>query len=223
MLALTLAATGPHSLRAALALEQAGDDQAALSAMDAVVRDLPGWELPRIEAARLRLKLGRELDRASFDLDIARTIAPENPRTHYFTALAFEEAKADEAAIRSYRLALALRPTLDDARLRLAGALFANGALEAAEREYALLANRRPEWTHARLQWAATLESLGRMAEAEAVLVALRQADAASVVVIRRLAELYERAGRAKEAGVLRALLEPKPVRKLRPLPKSRR
>ncbi|MBX5480441.1 MAG: tetratricopeptide repeat protein [Myxococcaceae bacterium] len=223
LLSLSLAASAAGGMQDALALEKAGHDDEALAALDAIIREAPAWELPRMEAGRLRLKLGRELERATLDLDIARAIAPENPRAHYLFGLAREEATADFEAMAAYRAALALRPGYDEARLRLAGVLFACGRLAEAEAEYRDLARRRPDWTQARLQWAVTLEQIGRVDEAEKALMDLRAAEPGSKLFLRKLAELYERMGRTEDAAKIRRELEPTPARKLRPLKKSRR
>lgn len=208
----------------ALRLEQQGQEGPALQLLDAVVREQPAWEIPRLEAARIRLKQGTELDRAQLDLDVARTIAPENPRAHYLWGLLREEAHADDDALFAYREALALRPGYDDARLRLAGIYFAHGDWKDAEAQYRELSRRRPEWSQARLQLALTLDREGRVDDAIADLEALRAQDPESKVTLRRLAELYERTGRAEQARKLREELSPKrPERRLRPLRKSRR
>src|SRR5690606_25063218 len=129
---------------------------------DALVRRSPAWVAPRLEAGRLRLKLGGDLDRAEYDLDVARAIAPENPRAQYLYGLAREERGDDDGALAAYEAAIQLRPAYDEARLRLAGILFARGAWAEAEPHYRIVATSRPDWTHVRLQWVSTLENQGR-------------------------------------------------------------
>src|SRR5690606_13952713 len=79
------------ALTQALAREEAGDAAGAMAGVEAVMNSWPTWELPRIEAARLLLKLGGELDRAEAHLDVAAALAPENPRAHYLRGLLWEE------------------------------------------------------------------------------------------------------------------------------------
>ncbi len=214
----------PATLQDALSLEKAGDDERALSSIDALVRAEPGGVLARLEAGRLRLKLARELDQAELDLDVARALAPENPRGQYLWGLLQEERGRPEEAIAAYRNAVTFRPSFEDARFRLAGLHFARGEWALAEAQYRALAALRPDWTQVRLQLAATLEQQGRMGDAEAELVRIWREQPGSKLVGRRLAELYERTNRPEEARKLRAELEGDGgQKKMRPLRKSRR
>ena len=76
-LLLTGSVPGP-ALAAALAFEQRGDDAQALAAVERLVRQDPLSPLPRLEAARLRLKGNVDLDLAQVQLEAARATAPEN-------------------------------------------------------------------------------------------------------------------------------------------------
>lgn len=208
----------------ALALEQAGRDAEALAALDALVRHSPRWALPRIESARLRLKLARELDRAAADLQVARSLAPENPRAHFLLGLAAEERGDDGGAVQAYDAALLLRPSYEEARLRLAGIHFARGEWALAEPHYRELAEADPDATHARLQWIATLENQGFDDAAEAELIRMRANAPQSIPVARRLAALYERTGRSALARRITVDMDtPERRKKMRPLLKSRR
>ncbi len=214
----------PATLQDALSLERAGNDDRALSALDALVRAEPAMVLARLEAGRIRLKLGRELDQAELDLDAARTLAPENPRAQYLWGLLQEERGNAEEALRAYGNAVTFRPSFEDARFRLAGMHFARGEWAAAEEHYRALAELRPDWTQVRLQLVSTLEQQGKMAEAERELVRIRREQPGSKLAVRRLADLYERTNRPEEARRLRAELEEDAgQRKMRPLRKSRR
>lgn len=221
---LLLAASGATAANVsdALALEKKGDDAAALALLDGLIRAQPIWELPRLEAGRLRLKLGQEIERAQLDLDIARSLAPENARAHYLYGVTREEQRADADALRAYRVALSLRPNFDDAQFRIAGIHFARGEWAEAEAAYAILSKRRPDWMQVHLQRVTALERLERWEDAEQVLVQLRSRDPGAKVVTRRLAELYERTARPELARKLREELDPQ-KKKMRPLKKSRR
>jgi predicted Zn-dependent protease len=93
-----------------------------------------------------------------------------------------------------------------------------------AEYHYRLLAKVRPEWVQVRLLLAQVLERQDRTADAERELLSVRQIQPENPLIIRRLAELYERTGREKEARKLRQALEaPAPKRRMRTLKRSRR
>src|SRR5215813_1493312 len=80
--------------------------------------------LARMEAGRLRLQLGEDLDRAEAHLETARFLVPENPRAHYLWGLLMEERGRRAEAIRSFEMAILYRPDYADARFRLAGDYF---------------------------------------------------------------------------------------------------
>ena len=229
MLTALLLAAGPagnaSDLESVLALEREGRDVEALAAADALVRQAPGWELPRLESARLRMKLGRELERAAFDADVARSLAPENPRAHFLFGLVSEERGQDDEAVSAYEMALLLKPSYDEPRFRLAGIYFARGDWPLAEEHYRALAAEQAGASSARLQWIATLERQGRDDVAEQELIRIRRADPASIAVARRLAALYERTGRPSLARKILAGLETAGAneKKMRTLKKSRR
>src|SRR5690349_13413126 len=83
-------AGGSERLQQALALEQSGDDRAAVSALTALASEQPRWELPRLELARIQLKLG-QVDQAQAHLEAVRTLAPDNPRANFYWAAVMEE------------------------------------------------------------------------------------------------------------------------------------
>jgi len=212
------------ALTQALAREEAGDTAAALAEVQSIIDSSPAWELPRLEAARLMLKLGGELDRAEAELDVACALAPTNPRCHYLRGLLYEERGEPRLAAQAYEMALFYRPSYEEARFRAAGLWMGQGDWLKAEYHYRLLSKARPEWVQVRLLLAQVLEQQGRQEDAERELLAARQFQPDSPLVVRRLAELYERTGRAKLAQKLRKTLEaPEPKRHLRTLKPSRR
>lgn len=228
LLAGTLAAAmdvpAPADLTTALAREASGDDAGALEGVQAVIRVWPAEALPRVEAARLLLKLGGHLDQAEAHLDVAAAVAPENPRVHYLRGLLWEERGQPLRAARAYEVALFYRSSYEDARFRLAGLWASQGDWLKAELHYRLLSRFRPEWIQVRLQLVRVLEEQGRPGDAEKELLHLKSEQPANALVIRRLAELYERTGRPQLAARLRAGLEPPaPPKKMRPLRPSRR
>ena len=210
---------GADPIAEALAAEQAGDGARALKSLDSLIARNPSSEIARIEAARLRLKLGQELDRAEADLEASRSLAPENPRVHYLWGLLMEERGRRPEAIRSLELAVLYRPEFPDARFRLAGAYFAASDWAGAEAQYRELARLRPDWIQARIQLAATLENEKKLAEAERELRGLLAEQPSSPLVRRKLADFYARTERPQLAAKL--LHEPK--KKMRELNRSKR
>jgi tetratricopeptide (TPR) repeat protein len=212
------------ALTQALAREEAGDTAGALAGVEAVIHNWPAWELPRIEAARLMIKLGGELERAETHLEVASSLAPENPRAHYLRGLLWEERGQPLLAAQAYELALLYRASYEEARFRVAGLWMSQGDWLKAEYHYRFLAKARPEWVQVRLLLAQVLERQERLEDAEQELLAARQYQPENPLVIRRLAELYERTGREKLAQKLRRMLEaPEPKRRMRALKPSRR
>lgn len=221
--ALMLAAA-PHQARLteALELEKQGADGQALEKLEALVISDPTWELARLEAARLRLKMGSELERASWHADIARSLAPENPRAHYLWALAQDENGNPVEATRSLEVALSLRADFPDARFRLAGLLSAQRRWPEAVSAWRTYVASMPAATGARLQLAQALEQSGDLKAAETELRALLKVEALRPVATRRLADVLDKAGHHDEASRLRRTLE-QPARALRPLKPSAR
>lgn len=223
VLAGAMDAPASSALTQALAREEAGDSAAALTGVESVMNTWPAWELPRLEAARLLLKAGGELDRAEAHLDVAAALAPENPRAHYLRGLLWEERGQPLRAAQAYELALLYRPSYEEARFRVAGLWLAQGDLLKAELHYRLLSKARPEWVQVRLLLAQVLERQERLEDAEGELVAARKLQPGNVQVTRRLVELYERMGKPQLARKLKATLESPPSRRLRTLKPSRR
>jgi tetratricopeptide (TPR) repeat protein len=212
-----------RGLTQALAREEAGDSAGALAAVEALILNAPRWELPRLEAARLLLKLGGGLDRAEAHLNAVAALAPENPRGHYLRGLLWEERGQPPRAAQAYEEALRLRPSYEEARFRVGGLWFAQGDLLKAEMHYRLLLKARPEWVQVRILMSQVLEGQGRWEDAEREVEAARQFQPDSIPVKRRLAEIYERTGRPKLAEKMRASLTPAPAKRMRPLKPSRR
>lgn len=215
------AAPDPARLQAALLLEQQ-DEAKGLAALDALVQQHPDWILARLEDARLRLRRGEGLGLAEAHLEAARSFNPENARAHFLWGTLMEEKKDPAAAVAAYEVALALRADYDEARYRLAGVLMGQGDFKAAADAYRVYAKAHPEAVGARLQFALAAEKAGAIKEAEAELKKLFDAPASRPLAGRKLAEFYERTGRAAAAHKVRAAIEP-PPRKLRELQRSGR
>ncbi|MCU0700414.1 MAG: hypothetical protein MUC96_28215 [Myxococcaceae bacterium] len=221
LVTLALAATPLDAkLTAALALEQEGEGGTALQQLEALVAGDPTSELARLETARVALKLGVNVNRATWHAEIARSLVPENPRAHYVCALALDEVGDRAGAIRALEVALALRSDYPDARFRLAGLLSAEQRWPEAVTMWRLVA--KPDAPGARLQLARALEGAGELKAAEAELKALTRVEVVRLGATRALVALLERQGRRSDAATWRKTLE-RPARELRPLKPSAR
>lgn len=210
---------GPAKLQAALALEQQGDSAAALEALDRLAVREKGWEMPHLEAARLRLKLGSGLEEAERLLTHALAVAPTNPRAHYLKGLLEAERGNTAAAIQALEQAVQLREDFPDARYRLASLCADSGDWLRAEHHFRVLSSHRPDWLPVRLGLARALEMQGRLEDAEVELRRLLREQPENTVARRRLADLYERTGRpALAERVLQGHAAPgRRMRQLRP------
>jgi tetratricopeptide (TPR) repeat protein len=138
--------------------------------------------------------------------------------------LLYEERGQPLLAAQAYETALLYRSSYEEARFRVGGLWMARGDWLKAEYHYRFLTKARPEWVQVRLLLAQVLEQQGRVEDAERELLSARQAWPENALVVRRLAELYERTGREKLSQKLRKELEePAPKRRLRTLKPSRR
>jgi len=221
--ALTVSAAPAADLPAALAREADGDLPGSLVALEQVVALRPGWELARIELARVLMRSGGSLERAALHLETANALAPENPRAHFLRGAVLEELGRRDEAARAYETSLAYRASYADPHRRLAALALGREDWRAAERHARALTELLPDDLQARFQLAEAFEGQSRTAEAERELLRLHQQQPGSATVARRLAAFYERTGRAAQAArVLDRLRAPVP-RQMRPLPASRK
>lgn len=224
LLAFAGSGEGTDLLRWALEREAAGQDPEAIEALERASLANPGWEIPRLENARLRLKTGRDLERAKFHLEAARARAPENPRGQYLWALLMDEEGNPDAARAALELATLYRSDFADAQFRLAGVLYAAGEWQAAERRYRATIAVWPQFMPARLQLARALEKQGKLGECEHALERLLEENPGAPAVIRQLADFYDRTDRRELAERVRKSQEGKaPVKRMRALGPSKR
>lgn len=214
-------ALGADSIERAQALEEQGDDVGAVFVLEQAVKADPAWAMGRVELGRLELKQGAA-DTALHQLDIARSLAPENPRAHYLFALAAQESGFHNQSRRALEVALVLRQGYADAQMRLATMLVAEGDFRAAATELEHFLQKHPDANGARLQLADALERSGDKGGAERELRALLRLPALKVIAGRRLLSLLESQGKTAEAAALRSLVE-RPQRQLRELKPSGR
>lgn len=202
-----------------LALEQAGRDDAALAAAEALCKQPSSTALPHIEAARLGLKLGQPTATIEAHLLAARALGPNNPRVRYLQAQVKEGEGQDAEARALYLEAVALRSGYTEARTRLVAMGIRSKDWALAETQLRALLAAGESSVGRRLQLARVLEEASKTQEAEALLVKLHREEPANATVTSALADFYVRHDRAKEALALR---RPPAVKKLRPLQPSR-
>jgi uncharacterized protein (TIGR02996 family) len=218
LLVLVLAAT---PLEIAQEWETRGDDGKAIAELTVAVTKDPAWSIGRVELGRLQLKQGLS-DTALENLDIARTLAPENPRAHYLFALAASDAGRHNEARRALEVALALREDYPDAQLRLANVLMGDREFVPAATLLAKYVTAHADDGGARLQYADALAKSGQPKPAEAQLRALLDKPNLRVLAGRRLAALLDAQGRRADAEAVRKKIDP-PKKQLRELQPSRR
>ncbi len=208
----------PDAVAQALAFEAAHDDARATAVlMDALTRD-PSWSLARLELGRLLLKTGGDAERVFHHLDLVRSLVPENPRAHYFFALAADELGQTEVAEGALNVALSLRADFAEAELRRAALLETRGQLGEAIQTYGAFVHRHPDDVRVRFRLVAALERASELKGAERELRALTHVKSARVLATRQLIDLYERTGRHREAQALDgAKAKPRAMRPLRP------
>lgn len=222
LLSAALLSTPPQSVRAALALEEAGDDAGAIAALQEAVKRTPLDIDVRLELARLLLKSGTSLDQAARHLELARVHRPQAAMPHWLYASLLEEQGKPWEAAKSLERVLVVQPSHAEARFRVASLYERLGDLLHAEYHYRRLSREKPEWAVARLQLAVVLENQGRREDAVKEVEALLELQPQAELVKRRLAELYDRAGRTADAEALRKTGKA-PPKKLRPLKPSKR
>jgi tetratricopeptide (TPR) repeat protein len=209
-------------LDAIVAREQAGDDAGALALAESWAAADPRSPYGHLEAARLGLKLGQNLEAVDHHLRWAYALAPDNPRSLHLWGLLEEERGDIEGARAAQRRALALRSDYLEAHVRLAALAQRAKDWAEAERELRVLIAAGDRSVGTRLQLASVQEKGGHPSDAERTLTELHRAEPKNAVVTRALADLYQRTGRTKQAQALLKSLDP-PKRSLRPLAASRR
>jgi tetratricopeptide (TPR) repeat protein len=216
-------AAGPDTLASVHALEEQGKDAEALAeAVKLSVRSPVSAVLHR-EIGRVALKTGQDLDLADLHLEIARSLAPEDPEAHYLFGLLMEEQHHPKAAVEAFRTALEIRPKDIQARFHLGSACLELGDAVSAQTQFQQVKAAKPEWTAARLQLVDALEKQGLGTEIEQELLSLHQEQPHLTAVTRRLVAFYEGRGRGDLAKRYMDQSQPPPaVRPKRVLPKSR-
>ncbi len=214
------------ALKKGIELRKAERYTEAVAALEDAVARAPTWAVARLELARALLDTGAAPSAIAPHLEAARRSDPDNPRLYYLLGLLEEERGRPEAAAAAFERALALRPSLRDARVRLGRLLLASGRAEAAARVLEPARADAPRSLALRALLAQAYEAAGRLAEAEREWVAISRLYPKNPYHLERLARFYERTGEVAKARRVRRradALSGRKRRRLRPLPKSRR
>lgn len=224
-------ARGPVNPRVALdegvQAKRAGHWADAARHFERAVQASPTWVLARLELAEALLQIGSDPDQIGQHLAQVGLIDDRNPRYHYLSALLHEQQGRPRQAAASYEQALSYRPSLLEARVRLGRLLVREeSAAEAVEHlEYAV--ERRPDDLAARSALAEAYEKSGAVANAEREYRSIAKRFPANAYHLDRLAVFYDRHRMTIKAQATRKraqrLSSAARVRKMRPLPPSRR
>ncbi len=191
--------------------EGAGDEVGALRLAEQLVRRSPTDALARVEAGRLRLRLGERLSVAELNLEIAVSLVPENPRAHYLLGLTQEADGRLGPAAESLRTAVALRPEFEDAAVRLGQVLMRANDARGAVAVLSPLVKKASGPVGIRLTLSTALEQAGDVAAAEKLLVAMYKNPSTRERARLPLERFYRRHGKADAADklVLKAARRP--------------
>ena len=196
-------------LDAVLAREKNGDDAGALALAESWAASEPRSPYGHLEAARLGLKLGKNLESVDTHLRWAYALAPDNPRALHLWGLLEEERGDIQGAREAQRKAIALRADYLEAHRRLAALAQHAGDLGEADQELRYLIGAGDGDTGLKLQLAGVQEKSGQLPLAEKTLSDLHKAQPKNAVVTRALADFYGRTGRQKQATALLKTLDP--------------
>jgi tetratricopeptide (TPR) repeat protein len=219
---MVVGAVAASPLDAILAKEKGGDDAGALQMAESWAAAEPRSPYGHLEAARLGLKLGRNLEAVDMHLRWAYALAPDNARALHLWGLLEEERGDIEGARAAQRRSLALKADYLEAHVRLAALAQRAGDWAEAEKEFRIIVAAGDRSVGTQLQLASVQEKGGRLKDAEKTLTDLHRAEPKNAVVTKALADLYNRTGRTKQATALLKSLDP-PKRSLRPLAASRK
>lgn len=214
------------AIQAGIAAREDGRWGEAAAYFREAVAAAPTWAPARLELAQALLRTGGSLDEIGQQLEHARLVDPDNPRLNYLTGLLMEERREPAQAAAAYEQALALRPSLEDAHLRLGRLLLREGKADEAVTHLEHVVRYQKGNLAARANLAEAYEQAGRLDAAAAQLETIAALYPDNPYHLQRLARFYERHGETKKAEDARRRADAasgREKRKLRPLPKSRR
>jgi len=208
-----------------LALSRRGDHLAALPCFAKALALCPYWPLPYLEIAVAHMMTDNDRERIGGYLARAIRVGKDNPRAHLLYGIHLQESNEGARAVQEFTEALSLRPSLVDARLRLAALYLEGGQQEEGIREFDAVLRQLPDNIGAHRSLSLLLERAGRLAEAEAHLLSIVRLQPGNAFHLSNLGQFYQRLGWNQKAAAAFARaerLEAKEKRKMRPLRSSR-
>ena len=220
------AANAQQEFKSGLALAKTGKHQEALQAYSAALQSDPAHGLTHLFKAESHLYTDNDVEAMRKHLSLAILLMPNNPRAHHRFADFSADNGDSEAALRHWRCALDRKPGLDDARLRLAQQLYSEQKLDKAKEHLQPLLQAQPDVRT--LVLASQIHAAeGEMFKAAKDMERAAEVAGESAALLRRAADLYERAESPLSARRARGRADridpPKERRKMRPLRKRKR
>jgi len=208
-------------------LARQGDLPEALARLERARQLSPNWALPYLEIAVLHMSTDNDREAIGKTLDTAARLGGDNPRAHYLYGVYLQEESRRGEAIVELTKALQLRPSMVDARYRLATLYIEDGRQEDGIQQYEYVLKSKGSHVGALRDLALLYEQSGQLEKAEARLKTITVQNPGNVTHLTNLAKFYERVGWLEKARACyreAERLEPtKDPRKLRPLLKTKR
>jgi tetratricopeptide (TPR) repeat protein len=210
-------------MRRGLDLAQTGNHFAAIEAFDKALTDDPYQGLTHLAAAESHLFTDNDASKMRNHLTTAVLLLPQNPRAHSRLADYLAEIGEADAAITHWRCALALKPSLTEARLNLGRYLLTLDRAPEAEMELRAIDGGPTDPVVLALVGDA-LTKQGKLPEAAQAIEEAAKRSGPSATLLRKAADLYDAAKNRLSARRVRAQadrIDPPPrERKMRPLNK---
>jgi tetratricopeptide (TPR) repeat protein len=223
----TLTGPNPHTLfSAGVAAFDAGDMERARTLFGEVRAVAPQWGMVQLYWAMAESALNPNSTEAVAALEAAAAAVPDNPRASYYLGVAYGRNQRFAEAERALRRVQELRPGFRDSDFQLASILDQSGQVEPAIAAFEQVLRVDPTHLGALSSLASLYERAGRLPDAETVLLRVIKQQPQNAYHRYQLAQFYERIGDPKKAARAQKdadELDPRPERRMRPLPKSGR
>ena len=152
-------------INSVIALYSNGQIQAALDAVEALIKDYPNEAMLHNICGACYAGLG-QLDTAVKRYEKSITIKPEYADAHNNLAVTLQELGQLDEAVKSYEQALTIKPDYAEAFNNLGIVLKELGQLDTAVKSYEKILTIKPDFAEAHYNLAVTLQELGQLDEA---------------------------------------------------------
>ena len=186
-----------EAFRAGVQELDSGDFSQAQRLFRQAVTLAPQWDLAYLHLGMVEHRLEPGSAASIQALEEAIRLGPDNPRARYFLGLAYEQAGRMSDAAAALGAALKLRAGFVDAWFHLGSVLEAGGDPDGAVRAYREVLSRQRDHLGALTALAALYESQNDLDSAERALLAIVESNPQVAYHHYRLAQFYERVGRA--------------------------